>query len=139
MPRRRYLRPLLAARYEWLEGEIYARAEGNGYGHIPPAMARMFGHIGQHSVSTSSLAKKMGISRQAAHKMVNEARRLGLVKLVESPEDRRVKQVAYTDEGREMVASAERELNDIEEGIRERLGERDFEELMRLLSCSWSD
>lgn len=138
MPRCRYLRPLLAARYEWMEGEIYARAESNGYGHIPPAMARMFGHLGQHPVSLSCLARRLGVSRQAVHKMVNEARQLGLLTLIDSDEDRRTKLVTYTPDGWAMVASAERELEAIEDGIRAQLGDRDFDELLRLLSCNWS-
>lgn len=132
-----YLRKLLALRYEWMEARVYAGADKAGYGFLTPAMMRMFGQMGSSPVSISELARRLSVSRQAVHKMVNEAASHGLVEVLDNPDDGRVKLVVYSNRGREMAAAARAELEAIEAELAEKLREKDLQELKRILAKAW--
>lgn len=134
---KKYLRQLLSTRYEWFEERIHIRAESKGYGYVSPAMSKMFGQLGSTPISMSEIARRLSISRQAVHKMMNEAHNYGLIEFIENPDDKRVRLVTYSDKGREMAAEARREMARIEQELIERIGERDVLELKRILTQEW--
>lgn len=131
------LRYLLAQRSAWMEAQLYAGAEAEGYGYVTPAMSRMFGLMGREPVSLSELARRLLVSRQAVHQMANEAARHGLVELVDSPTNKRVRLVRFTPEGERMFACGTRTLARIEQELTERLGAAEVETLRRLLESDW--
>jgi DNA-binding MarR family transcriptional regulator len=133
------LRFLLAQRYAWMENRLHAGAEQRGYGYITPAMSRMFGQMGKEPVSLSELARRLIVSRQAVHQLANEALRHGLVELVDSPTNRRVRLLKFTPLGEQMFASGTADLLEIERQLAARLGESDMAELLRILSKDWGD
>lgn len=136
-PGRPYLRSLLLARSEWMEERVFAGAAQHGYGHLTPAMVRLFGHMGRTPVGVSEIARRMAVSRQAVHQLAVEAARLGLVELVPSEHDGRVKLLRFTREGWAMSDSAARELERIEAALAQRIGEDGVETLRRLLALAW--
>lgn len=132
------LRYLLAQRAQWMENQLYDGAEAEGYGYVTPAMSRMFGQMGgKEPVSLSELARRLIVSRQAVHQMANEAVKHGLVELVDSPTNKRVRLVQFTPKGEAMWASGSRTLAQIEARLAERLGEQDVEALRRILGADW--
>lgn len=135
----KYLRYLLAQRTNWMEQQLYAGAAEEGYGYVTPAMSRMFGQMGKEPVSLSELARRLIVSRQAVHQIANEAARHGLVEFVDSPTNRRVRLVKFTDQGRTMFASGTRSLARIERDLAKRIGADDLETLRRILSKDWDD
>ena len=133
------LRFLLAQRYAWMENRLHAGAEQRGYGYITPAMSRMFGQMGKEPVSLSELARRLIVSRQAVHQLANEALKHGLVELIESPTNRRVRLLRFTPQGEAMYASGSRDLREIERQLAERIGDEDMAHLLRILSKDWGD
>lgn len=133
------LRILLAQRSAWMESRLHAGAEREGYGYITPAMSRMFGQMGKEPVSLSELARRLIVSRQAVHQLANEAVRHGLVELVDSPTNRRVRLVRFTPEGETMFAGGTRDLLQIERQLAERIGTEDMAHLRRILAKDWGD
>lgn len=131
------IRYLLAQRYNWMEAQLYAGAEAEGYGYVTPAMSRMFGLMGREPVSLSELARRLMVSRQAVHQMANEAMRHGLVNLMESATNKRVRLITFTPKGEEMFASGTRTLTRIESALSERIGAEDMETLRRILMKDW--
>lgn len=131
------LRYLLAQRSAWMEAQLYAGAEAEGYGYVTPAMSRMFGLMGREPMSLSELARRLIVSRQAVHQMASEAIRHGLVELVDSPTNRRIRLVRFTPKGAEMFACGTRTLERIERELVERLGADDVETLRRILAKDW--
>ncbi|NDY93664.1 MarR family winged helix-turn-helix transcriptional regulator [Ideonella livida] len=132
------LRYLLAQRAQWMENQLYDGAEAEGYGYVTPAMSRMFGQMGgKEPVSLSELARRLIVSRQAVHQMANEAVKHGLVELVDSPTNKRVRLVQFTPKGEAMWASGSRTLAQIEARLAERLGAQDVEALRRILGADW--
>lgn len=134
-----YLRTLLLQRANWIEERIMERALGHGYDKITPAMARLFGYMGGQEVGLSDLARRMGISRQAVHKLAGDAVKLGLIESVSSPDDARVVRLRFTPAGWAMSARAAQDFDDIEEELSARLGIEEVTELKRLLALAWDD
>lgn len=132
-----YLRTLLLQRMNWFEERVLAKAQRHGYAKVTPAMARLFGHMGGHPVGLSELARQMGITRQAVHKLANDAMALGLVEAVPSPQDARLVCLQFTQAGWTMSAKAARDFEEIESQLRERMGTRNLAELKRLLAMAW--
>jgi DNA-binding MarR family transcriptional regulator len=133
------LRTLLAQRSAWLENRLHVGAEQAGYGSVTPAMSRLFGQMGREPVSLSELARRLIVSRQAVHQLANEAVRHGLVELVASPTNRRVRLLRFTPQGEAMFASGTQGLRAIEQQLAERIGAEDMAELLRILSKDWGD
>ncbi len=134
---RPYLRSLLLARSEWMEERVFAGAAKHGYGHLTPAVVRLFGHMGRTPVGISEIARRMAVSRQAVHQLANEAARLGLVELVPSEHDGRVRLLRFTPQGWAMSDSAARELDRIEAELARRIGAEDVDSLRRILAKAW--
>lgn len=115
------------------------RAKANGYSGVTPAMNRLFGHMGGQPVGLSELARRMDVSRQAVHRLANEAARLGLVEFVVSPDDARVVRLQFTQAGWNMSATAAQTFDDIEQQLQLRMGAKNMNELKRLLALPWDD
>jgi DNA-binding MarR family transcriptional regulator len=132
-----YLRNLLLYRTEWMESRVVERARRNGDTYLTPAMSRMFGYVARGPIGVSALARHLGVSRQSTHKLASEAARLGLIEFIDAPDDGRVKLLRFTDKGRAMSVSAVSEFRSIEEQLAETIGQRDVDELRRILSKAW--
>ena len=135
--RPRSLRQLLLQRSDWFEDRVLQAAPRFGYDFVTPAMHRLFAHMSKKPVSISELARRLAVSRQAVHQTVGEARRRGIVMLVEDPFDARLRNVCFTDKGLRMVRSAAQAVRAIEARLARRLGARDVETLRRILAKDW--
>ena len=131
------LRQLLLSRSEWFEKQILDDADKKGYGFVTPSMNRLFAHMRHRPVSISDLARKMGISRQAAHQTISEAVSHGLVEIVESPDDKRIKLARFSEEGLRMSAAAAQTISKIEKKLQANIGKDAVETLRQLLSEDW--
>lgn len=116
---------------------MFERAAANGYENMTPALVRLFGHMGGRPVSTSEVARRMAVSKQAVHQLANEAVRRGLIEMVPSERDGRVKLLRFTQKGWEMSDSAAAEIQRIEAEIARCIGRDSMEELRRILALAW--
>ena len=133
-----YLRQILGTKYNWIEERVHNSAIQSGYGHLSPALTRLFGHMRQKPVSISDLSRKLSISRQAVHKLLIEAKDLGYVDFIDDVSDKRLKLVIFTDKGLIMSKSAIHDLKAIEKELCQTLGEEDFNHLKRILTKKWT-
>jgi DNA-binding MarR family transcriptional regulator len=136
-PRSQELRQLLLKRSNWFEERMVGAAPQYGYTFITPAMNRLFAHMPRKPVSISELARRLAVSRQAAHQTAAEACRRGILELVDDPQDARVRMVKFTAAGLTMVRNAARASSRIEVSLRQSLGDHDFEALQRILKKDW--
>jgi DNA-binding MarR family transcriptional regulator len=137
--RKTYLRSLLLQRFDWMEERVLECARASGYPYITPAMNRLFSQMWGQPVGLSELSRRLGISRQAAHKLASEAARHGLVEFVASTEDARVVMLRFTEAGWAMSARAARDFESIEATIAAKLGAAKLAQLKALLTEPWSD
>ena len=137
--RKPYLRNLLLKRFDWIEERSLELARIKGYAHVTPAMSRMFGHMSGTPVGLSELARRLGVSRQAVHRLAQDAAKAGLVEFVPSVNNARIVRLQFTQAGWEMSATAARSFESIETTLKERIGARDVAELKRILALSWDE
>lgn len=134
-----FLRNLLLRRFDWMEERVLQKAREHGYARVTPAMSRMFGHMSSRPMPLSELARCLGVSRQAVHRLANEATQLGLVEFVPSLENARIVRLQFTQAGWAMSAQAAKDFEEIETVLKERLGTKNLAELKRLLDMAWDD
>jgi len=134
-----YLRNLLLKRFDWMEERVLERAKRSGYANITPAMNRLFAHMWGQPVGLSELSRRLGITRQAVHKLAVEAARHGLVEFVASPSDARVVQLRFSEAGWKMSDSAARDFDAIEAALVRKLGARRVADLKATLAMAWDD
>lgn len=134
-----YLRQLLMQRHDWMEQRLYEKAAQNGYGDITPAMVRLLALLATgRPQGLSDLARRLGVSRQAVHRLANDVAALGYVEFVDSEDDARVKLLRYTQKGWRMAESAEGELDRIEQRLAQAIGAERLATLKELLALPWS-
>lgn len=137
--RKIYLRNLLLKRFDWIEERSLELARIKGYAHVTPAMSRMFGHMSGTPTGLSELARRLGVSRQAVHRLAQDAAKAGLVEFVPSVDNARIVRVQFTQAGWAMSATAARSFESIEVALKERIGARNLAELKRILDLAWDD
>lgn len=86
-----------------------------------------------HPLTTASMARNMGLSRQAVQRIVDLLAEGGLVELRPNPHHQRAKLVVLTPSGAEAVAGAEKAAAPIDRGITERIGARRLQEAIATL------
>lgn len=99
-----------------------------------------YGYVIQHLVESdrpisrtgSELARRMGVTQQAASKSVLELQKMGVVKITRS-KDPRAKEVSLTNRGWEMVRSVRKFRAGFETKLRRHLGARRYAETQQAL------
>jgi len=133
------LRTLLRSRLEWVEDQLMKNAEKNGYGYVTPSMARLYSYLGDTPVPMSELARRLKISRQAVHQLVAEGLNSDFLEVIDSPEDKRIKLVKFSEKGKKMSDIALTEIHQAEKELIQHLGEDNVKELRRILEMDWPD
>jgi DNA-binding MarR family transcriptional regulator len=102
-------------------------------------MSRFCSHLAGRPIGLSELSRRLGISRQATHKLSKEIAKLGFIEFIASETDARVILVRFTQKGWAMAESATRQLNAIEAEISEKIGEDNLAILKTILTKPWSE
>ena len=131
------LRTLLRSRLEWVEDQLMQNAEKNGYGYITPSMARLYSYLGESPVPMSELARRLKISRQAVHQLVTEGLNSDFLEVIDCPDDKRIKMVKFSKNGKKMSDIALTEIHQSEQDLIKCLGEDNVKELRRILELKW--
>src|SRR6185312_476504 len=128
-----YLGQFLAERVNEL---VLADCRRKGF----PSMRVSHGYIVQHLVTASGpvsrtgseLARRMGVTQQAASKAVAELVRLGVVEIAEAP-DKRAKNIRLTTRGWEGVQYSRRSRRRLEAKLERQLGMKRYLETRKAL------
>jgi DNA-binding MarR family transcriptional regulator len=86
-------------------------------------------------MTISEMGRQFAISRQAASKIVGELLRRGYVQVTASTTDQREKVVALTPQAIEMVSTRLRAAAELDQAIRERIGEAGLDELHKMFEA----
>ena len=104
-----------------------------GYGVFAEAASGILGYIGPEGIGQSTLARRMGVTKQAAQQFVEALAGQGIVTRLPDARDARGKTVVLTAAGRAMMAEANAVKLAIEADYRARLGEAEFAALQAAL------
>ncbi len=102
--------------------------------HVKLSHTAMFPHLALEGSRITDLAERMGISKQAVGKMVDEMESLGFLERIPDPEDRRAKLVRFSEKGRGGLLQGLVELQKVETDLTRHTGKREMQEIHRLLT-----
>jgi DNA-binding MarR family transcriptional regulator len=105
---------------------------------LRPAHTALFPHLSLEGTRMTALAEKMGVTKQAVGKVVEELEQAGVLCRVPDPSDGRAKLVRFTPDGYKALLAGFGVLHEVEDELAAELGEplmrRLNRDLARLLS-----
>lgn len=114
---------LLALFAGWAMTEaVRRRMAADGFGEVRFNDGVVIQHLVGESLSITALARRMGVSQQAASKAVADLRRRGLLAQRRSADDARVTLLELTDRARAAVAAARTHRAALDASLTEELG-----------------
>ncbi|MCO7223270.1 MarR family winged helix-turn-helix transcriptional regulator [Pleionea sp. CnH1-48] len=131
------LKTLLLQRLEWMEQMQLDLMNESGIQQLTLAQGRIFAQLRGKPSSISNLAKRLGVSRQAAQKTVASLVELGLLELKEDEENLSAKIVHITQQGQQFRQQIGIAMDKVEAAIADKIGVEQVELLKQLLSEPW--
>lgn len=114
---------LLGMAFQVTLAEFVRRLDAEGYDDLRPVHGLAFQAIGDGGITSTELATRLGVTKQAAGQIVAYLEERGYVRRIEHAGGGRRRLVVLTDRGREHLAVAGRTLRTLERRIGAELGE----------------
>jgi len=131
------LKGLLHEKLWLLEERLQKKRYATRYKSFTDAQARILSTLRGESLTISEVARRLGISRQAVHKIVSTLVKAKFLQLESLPGNSRDKCITFTPEGVALKQKAAEVLEELEQEIKIRLGAKDFNLLKSLLKKAW--
>jgi DNA-binding MarR family transcriptional regulator len=133
------LAQLLLQRFRWMDDALRASLESSGWPAISGPQSLVFAYVAAEGSTTTELARRIGVTRQAVQQTVAGLLRDGLLEPVGSGSDRRERGVRLTRLGQRNVAAALAVFDGLERHLEERIG-RDRLDVVRVaLAADWGE
>ncbi|WP_171166964.1 MarR family winged helix-turn-helix transcriptional regulator [Streptomyces sp. I05A-00742] len=136
-PSRRNLPQLLGEARRWFEDALVAALAEAGATPVPPAQAQLFAVLDADGTTVSTLARRLGVTRQTAHQAVHGLIAAGLLEQVPDPASARQRLIRRTPEGERTHHQAVAILERLEEELAERIGRETVTALRAALEAPW--
>ena len=114
-PSRIPLARLLALAFRQLIDRLHERLAAAGYHDVRPTFGYVLLSLRDHPTTGADVAVLLGVTKQAASKIVDEMERGGYVKRQPHGDDARAKSIAITARGRKFLGVVESIYDDLEE------------------------
>ena len=124
---------LLREPFRAMTAELMARLAERGHPQVRFPHGNVFQFLDDDGTRVGVLAERAGVTKQAMAQLVAHLEEHGYVERVADPGDRRAKLVRATARGREVFAVARELMAEVDERLRERLGEAKLRQLRALL------
>jgi DNA-binding MarR family transcriptional regulator len=89
---------------------------------LRPAHTSLLPHIDREGTRLTELARRLGVTKQAAGQLVGDLEELGVIERADDPRDGRAKLVRFTDKGVKAIHHGLSVLGGIEAELERRLG-----------------
>lgn len=96
-------------------------------------------HIDLEGTRLTEIARRLGVSKQAAGQVVDELEELGVLERIADPQDARAKLVRFTKKGQEGLLEGLQVLAEIEAEMRDVIGEAKMKTLHESLAAVIAD
>jgi DNA-binding MarR family transcriptional regulator len=106
---------------------------------LRPAHTSLFPHIDQQGTRLTELARRLGVTKQAAGQLVSDLEELEVLERVDDPEDGRAKLVRFTKFGLESIHHGLSVLRGIETELEAVLGKTKMRQLHEALAVVVSE
>lgn len=114
-----------------------ARLVAAGWTDVTRAHSRVFANLDRDGTRPSELARRMGVTRQAAHQTIQELVDRGFLELAPDPKNARARRAVLTARGKRVVADARDIVRDLEDTLERRIGRKRVARLRRALESDW--
>jgi DNA-binding MarR family transcriptional regulator len=114
---------LLGLAFQVMLAEFIDRVDAAGYAELRPMHGLVFQAIGSADLTSSELAERLGVTKQAAGQMVDELERLGYVERRPHPAGGRRRLLALTGKARDHLRVAGQIMHDLESELAGQLDE----------------
>jgi len=128
-----YTQSLLLYAYQATARGLVRALRQGGHGSIKPKHGAVFANLDVGGTRASVLAGRAGIGRPAMGELIDELERLGYIRRLPDPEDRRAKLIVPTEAARDVTSRVHRFNQALEEEYRSRLGEEGYDALRAAL------
>lgn len=117
---------------EWL----IERLHNDGFDGLTQRQLTFMGQLDCGVNHASELARRIGVSRQAIHKSVQELTRMGWLETVPHPEFGNQKTIVFTNEGERMMSRARLHFAKLDEILQEKFGNKALDTLEDVLGAT---
>jgi DNA-binding MarR family transcriptional regulator len=124
---------LLFIPYRHIENRILQAVKDAGFDDVTLAQARVFQRIAPGGSRLTDLAEQAQMTKQSAAGLVDELERMGYVRRVPDPNDRRARLIQIDERGRKAAQAAQAAHDEIQAEWRSHLGTRRFDQLRETL------
>lgn len=128
---------LLLNAHQWVNLGVLHLMSRRGHADLTPAHIAFLANLDCGETHASAIARRMGISRQAVYRTTRELQKLRILSLVDDPLKGNQKMVRMSPHGAQVVRDARACLAQVENTLRQRIGERDCERLLAILKKPW--
>lgn len=139
LPLQAPLARLLAVAYRSLITDLHAELRGRGWTDVRPAYGFVLLALRTAPTTSGALADLLGMTKQAASKLVEAMAESGYLTRTTAPDDARRKLVALTDRGRELLEVVEQIYVELEERWADVIGLEELEQLRSGLTAVLTD
>ena len=124
---------LLRTPWEAVQRRMLALLNERGFDDLDGAHLNVFQYPGPQGARPSELAAQLRISKQALNYLLGELERLGYLERRPDPDDLRSRRIVLTRRGTSAILVMREAVADMEAAWTERLGEKRFAQLRKLL------
>jgi len=124
---------LLRTPWEAVQRRMLALLHERGFDDLDGAHLNVFQYPGPQGARPSELAAQLRISKQALNYLLGELERLGYLERRPDPDDLRSRRIVLTRRGTSAILVMREAVADMEAAWTERLGEKRFAQLRKLL------
>ncbi|MFA7350817.1 MAG: MarR family winged helix-turn-helix transcriptional regulator [Methylotenera sp.] len=128
---------LLLDAFNWFDTGLLTSLKEQGWPDLSHSQSMVMAYLASDGIRISELARRLGVSRQAAQKSVKELERLKLVKTEIDPTNSSAKTVVLTDQGKANVTAALNTFSEIESQLSKRIGSADLASMRKMLEKDW--
>jgi DNA-binding MarR family transcriptional regulator len=131
------LKALLQEKIWLLDNRLQQKRLASSYKALTDAEARILAVLRGEELTISEIARRLGVSRQAVHKIISNLIKRKLLKLEQIEGSSRDKRIIFTQTGEEMKKEAAKTLQELEKEVEIAIGSRNFQLLKSLLRKEW--
>ena len=113
--------------------QLVERLHAQGHGPVQRAHIAVLANIHTEGTRLVELARRLGVTRQAASQIVQQIEQKGFLQRSADPEDGRAVLVRHTPAGRALLVDALTLMDEIEAGYAELVGIRTMDQMKRAL------
>ena len=128
---------LISDKHAKLRKKVIEAWVQNGEEKITDTESYMIAIIHKESTTVAQIAKKIGMSRQGAHKCAKVLMERGYIKIEEHQDNSRDKFLCLPDKGRYFMDETLHIKRNIEEEIIKSIGREKFDMMKEIFSSSW--